>query len=52
MLSVVLYQVSPFDGLSFATASALLLTAALLAAWVPARRASQIAPMEAMRTDR
>ena len=51
VLSVVLYQVSPFDGLSFAIASALLVSAALFAAWVPARRAAGIAPMAAIRAE-
>ena len=50
LLSVVLYQVSPFDVVSFAAASAVLAAAALLAAWVPARRAGRIEPMSAMRT--
>ena len=49
VLSVVLYQVSPFDVVSFAAASAVLVAAAFLAAWVPARRAGRIEPMAAMR---
>ena len=49
VLSVVLYQVSPFDAVSFAAASAVLVAAAFLAAWVPARRAGRIEPMAAMR---
>jgi len=51
VLSVVLYQVSPFDPISLGAAALLLLTAALLAAWVPARRAGRIEPMVAMRTE-
>jgi ABC-type antimicrobial peptide transport system permease subunit len=51
VLSVVLYQVSPFDPISLAAASALLLVAAMIAAWVPARRAGRIEPMVAMRTE-
>jgi hypothetical protein len=51
VLSIVLYQVSPFDPLSLAAASALLLAAAMLAAWVPARRAGRVQPMVAMRTE-
>jgi len=47
----VLYQVSPFDPISLAAASALLLGAAMIAAWVPARRAGRIEPMVAMRTE-
>jgi hypothetical protein len=51
VLSVVLYQVSPFDPISLAAAAALLLTAAMFAAWIPARRAGRIEPMVAMRTE-
>ena len=49
LLSVVLFQVSPFDVVSFAAASAVLTGAAFLAAWVPARRAGRIEPFAAMR---
>jgi predicted permease len=51
VLSVVLYQVSPFDPISLGAAAALLLSAAMVAAWVPARRAGRIEPMVAMRTE-
>jgi ABC-type antimicrobial peptide transport system permease subunit len=51
VLAVVLYQVSPFDPISLAAASGLLLTAAMIAAWLPARRAGRIEPMVAMRTE-
>jgi predicted permease len=51
VLSTVLYQVSPFDPLSLIAAAGLLLTAAMLAAWIPARRAGRIEPMVAMRTE-
>jgi predicted permease len=46
-----LYEVSPLDLPSFAVASALLLVAALAAAWVPARRAGRVHPMSALRMD-
>jgi ABC-type lipoprotein release transport system permease subunit len=45
---VVLFQVSPFDVVSFAGASAVLTAAAFLAAWVPARRAGRIEPWKAI----
>lgn len=45
-----LYQVSPRDPYTWAISVALLLTAALLAAWLPARRATRIAPSEALRS--
>jgi len=51
VLSTVLYQVSPFDPLSLAAAAGILLAAAMVAAWVPARRAGRIEPMVAMRTE-
>ncbi|REJ74872.1 MAG: hypothetical protein DWQ36_13725 [Acidobacteria bacterium] len=46
-----LYEVSPFDPVIFATVSALLLAAALLAAWIPARRAARVDPLVALRTE-
>jgi predicted permease len=51
VLSIVLYQVSPFDPVSLAGAASLLLTAAMVAAWIPARRAGRIEPMAAMRIE-
>lgn len=44
-----LFEVKPQDPAAFATAAAVLLTSAGLAGWWPARRASRIAPMEALR---
>ena len=51
ILSVVLYQVSPFDPISFIAAAGLLFGASLLAASLPARRAARIEPMSAMRAE-
>ena len=41
--------VSPWDPLSFALAAAALAIVSLLAAWIPARRASRLAPTIALR---
>ena len=51
ILSELLYQVGPLDPLAFIAASLLLATAALIATWLPARRATRIAPTIALRTE-
>ena len=44
-----LYGVSPSDPLTLASIVVLLITAALFACWIPARRAAKVDPMEALR---
>jgi ABC-type antimicrobial peptide transport system permease subunit len=46
-----LFEVSATDPLSFAAALALLAAVALLASWIPARRATRIDPVAALRAD-
>jgi putative ABC transport system permease protein len=46
-----LYGVSPRDPGVFLTATAALLTVALIACWIPARRAARLNPLEALRSN-
>ncbi len=46
-----LYGISPADPVTFTAVTALLAACALLAAWLPARRAAKIDPMAALRAD-
>jgi predicted permease len=51
LLSALLFEVSPADPLTFAGVVALMLAVALLAAYVPARRATRVDPAEVLRGD-
>lgn len=51
LLTQILYQVSPADPTALLASSALLSAAALLACYLPARRATKISPMTALRTE-
>jgi predicted permease len=51
LIQALLYDVSPRDPVVLAVTTAVLLAVALLACWVPARRASKLSPLEALRAD-
>lgn len=51
VLGGLLHEVSPSDPLTYALVAAILIVAAALASYVPARRASAIDPMEALRRE-
>jgi len=49
LLTAFLFGIEPTDPTTFVTVSLLLLSVALLACWLPARRAARVDPMEALR---
>jgi putative ABC transport system permease protein len=51
LIESLLYGVSSRDSGVFATTTLTLLAVALLACWLPARRAARLSPLEALRTD-
>lgn len=51
IVSSILFQVGSTDPFAFTIAPLVLMIAALLATWVPARRATRISPMAALRTE-
>jgi len=50
-LSSQLYRISPADSFAYASAAVLLMGVVLLACYIPARRATRIDPVEALRHD-
>jgi ABC-type lipoprotein release transport system permease subunit len=51
ILSGILYQVGAFDPIAFTAAPVVLAAAALVATWLPARRATRVNPLQALRTE-
>jgi len=51
LMSGLLFGVSPLDPITFAAAATGLLPVALLGSYLPARRAAQVDPVEALRAD-
>jgi putative ABC transport system permease protein len=51
VLKTILFNISPTDPVSFAGISAVLAAIAALACWLPARRALEIDPLDALRNE-
>ena len=51
LVTALLFEVSPLDPMTYGAMSAVLVTAALLASWFPAARATAIEPVEALRVE-
>ena len=51
VLSSLLYEVSPVDPITFAIAGLLMCATALVACFIPARRAASVEPMSALRDE-
>jgi ABC-type antimicrobial peptide transport system permease subunit len=49
LVRYLLYGIAPNDPASFVVAAVLMLLVAAVAAWVPARRAARVDPMQALR---
>jgi ABC-type lipoprotein release transport system permease subunit len=50
-MSSLLFGIEPLDAVAYVTAMAVILAAAVLATYVPARRAAKIDPIETLRAE-
>jgi predicted permease len=51
LMKSLLYGISPLDPITYAAVSVVLVSAAVLASYLPARRAAAVAPIDALRSD-
>jgi len=51
LMESLLFEVSPFDAPSFVAGGAVLCAASFLSAWLPARRATTVDPLQALRAE-
>jgi putative ABC transport system permease protein len=51
VLEGLLFQVSRFDGITFTTMALILMVVSLFASWLPARRATSVSPVTALRNE-
>jgi ABC-type antimicrobial peptide transport system permease subunit len=51
LMTALLFDISPIDPVTYAAVSVILIAAASLASYVPARRATAIAPVDALRVE-
>jgi ABC-type antimicrobial peptide transport system permease subunit len=51
LMRTLLVGVSPFDPITYGVVAIALLAVALLASWIPARRATNVDPMIALRSE-
>ena len=51
LIESLLYGISPRDPIVFASTTVVLLAVAVIACWLPARRAARISPINALRAD-
>jgi predicted permease len=51
LMTALLFEVTPLDPLTYAAVSGVLATSALLATYVPSRRAARVEPVEALRAE-